>query len=116
MAAERCGQPEKPDYFLLEKLDNFDLNDYIRAIRFDELKVPTVPFQLPTTRTCYGLENFRQATLDFLKATALSRSREPVFICSDMPIEELAQDMEFSKNGCSDWRQSSKGTAPGYGA
>ena len=37
------------------------------------------------------------ATLDFLKATALSRSREPVFICSDMPIEELAQDMEFSK-------------------
>ena len=24
-------------------------------------------------------------------------SREPVFICSDMPIEELAQDMEFSK-------------------
>ena len=35
--------------------------------------------------------------LDFLKATALSRSREPVFICSDMPIEELAQDMEFSK-------------------
>ena len=92
-----AASQKNPIISFLEKLDNFDLNDYIRAIRFDELKVPTVPFQLPTTRTCYGLENFRQATLDFLKATALSRSREPVFICSDMPIEELAQDMEFSK-------------------
>lgn len=92
-----AARQKNPTISFLEKLDNFDLNDYIRAIRFDELKVPTVPFQLPTTRTCYGLENFRQATLDFLKATALSRSREPVFICSDMPIEELAQDMEFSK-------------------
>ena len=88
---------DDPVLSFLEKLDDFDLNDYIRAIRFDELKVPTVPFQLPTSRTCYGLENFRQVTLDFLKATAFSRSRDPVFICSDMPIEELAQDLEFSK-------------------
>ena len=48
----------------------------------------------------YRLENFRQALLDFLKSTALSRSREPVFICSDMPMEELARDMELSKK----WR------------
>lgn len=112
-----AASQKNPIISFLEKLDNFDLNDYIRAIRFDELKVPTVPFQLPTTRTCYGLENFRQATLDFLKATALSRSREPVFICSDMPIEELAQDMEFSKK----WMLGlaailKKGLLPGYGA
>ena len=30
----------------LEKLNAFDLNEYIKAIRFDELKVPSVPFQL----------------------------------------------------------------------
>ena len=91
-----AGQPDSTFSFL-EKLDEFDLNDYIRAVRFDQLKIPTVPFQLPSSKMHYGLENFRQALLDFLKSTALSRSREPVFICSDMPMEELARDMEFSK-------------------
>ena len=91
-----AGQPDSTFSFL-EKLDEFDLNDYIRAVRFDSLKVPTVPFQLPSSKTYYGLENFRQALLDFLKSTALSRSRDPVFMCSDMPMEELARDMEFSK-------------------
>ena len=93
------GEADQPDstFSFLEKLDEFDLNDYIRAVRFDQLKVPTVPFQLPSFKMNYGLENFRQALLDFLKSTALSRSREPVFMCSDMPMEELAQDMDFSK-------------------
>ncbi len=91
-----AGQPDSTFSFL-EKLDDFDLNDYIRAVRFDQLKVPTVPFQLPSFKMHYGLESFRQAILDFLKSTVLSRSREPVFMCSDMPMEELARDMEFSK-------------------
>ena len=91
-----AGQPDSTFSFL-EKLDEFDLNDYIRAVRFDQLKVPTVPFQLPSFKVHYGLENIRQALLDFLRSTALSRSREPVFMCSDMPMEELARDMEFSK-------------------
>ena len=93
------GEAGQPDctFSFLEKLDEFDLNDYIRAVRFDQMKVPTVPFQLPSFKMHYGLENFRQALLDFLKSTALSRSRDPVFMCSDMPMEELARDMDFSK-------------------
>lgn len=35
----------------LEKLDQFDLNNFIRSIRFDELKVPTMPIQLPGSRS-----------------------------------------------------------------
>ena len=31
------------DHFL-NNLDNFDLNEYIKAIHFDEIKVPFVPF------------------------------------------------------------------------
>ena len=31
----------------LFKLDEFNLNDYIKAIHFDELKVPSAPFQMP---------------------------------------------------------------------
>ena len=93
------GEAGQPDctFSFLEKLDEFDLNDYIRAVRFDQMKVPTVPFQLPSFKMHYGLENFRQALLDFLKSTALSRSRDPVFMCSDMSMEELARDMDFSK-------------------
>ena len=39
----------------LRRLDDFDLNSYIKAIRFDELKIPSVPFQLPASKTYTGL-------------------------------------------------------------
>ena len=41
----------------LFKLDEFNLNDYIKAIHFDELKVPSVPFQMPTSKTYFGLDH-----------------------------------------------------------
>lgn len=90
---------EVRDYIgdFLAKLDEFDLNEYIRSIRFDELKVPTLPFQLPTSKTYYGVEQMKEGELDFLKATVLSRSTEPVFMCSDMPMEDMAQDVDFGK-------------------
>lgn len=81
----------------LEKLDEFDLNEYIRAIRFDELKVPSLPFQLPTSKSYYGVEEMKNGELDFLKATALSKSKQSVFMCSDMQMDDMAADMEFSK-------------------
>ncbi|MGN0517657.1 MAG: helix-turn-helix domain-containing protein [Acutalibacteraceae bacterium] len=82
--------------FLL-KLDEFDLNDYIKAIHFDELKVPSVPFQMPTSKTYFGLNDMMASELDFLKATVLSKSMEPVTMYSDMPMEEMAKDSEFPK-------------------
>lgn len=81
----------------LQKLDSFDLNEYIRAIHFDELKVPTVPFQLPTSKSYFGLKQMMDSELDFLKATVLSKSSEPVIMYSDMPMEEMAKDPEFPK-------------------
>ena len=35
--------------------------------------------------------------LDFMKAAVLSRSTEPVFLYSNMPMTEMAQDPEFPK-------------------
>ena len=81
----------------LKKLDTFDLNEYIRAIHFDELKVPSVPFQLPTSKSYFGLEQMMDSELDFLKATVLSKASEPVIMYSDMPMEEMAKDPEFPK-------------------
>ena len=73
----------------LSKLDEFDLNDYIRSIRFDELKVPTVPFQFPTSKHYFGMEQMKAGELDFFKATVLSRSKESVFMYSDMKIKDI---------------------------
>ena len=81
----------------LEKLDEFNLDEYICAIRFDELKVPSVPFQLPTSKSYFGLQEMMDSELAFLKATVLSKSMEPVTMYSDMPISEMAKDPEFPK-------------------
>ena len=81
----------------LTKLDEFDLNEYIKAIHFDELKVPSLPFQLPTSKTYFGLKEMMESELDFLKATVLSKSMAPVIMYSDMPMSEMAKDPEFPK-------------------
>ena len=81
----------------LSKLDEFDLNEYIKAIKFDELKVPSVPFQIPSSKTYRGLGEMMESELDFLKATVLSKSMAPVTMYSDMPMAEMAKDSEFPK-------------------
>ncbi len=81
----------------LNKLDDFDLNDYIKSIKFDELKIPTIPFYKAKTKNYYGLEEMKKAELDFFKATVLSKSKEDIFMCSDMPMEDMAKDLDFSK-------------------
>lgn len=81
----------------LEKLDEFNLDEYIHVIHFDKLKVPSVPFQIPTSRTYWGINEMMESELDFLKATVLSKSTAPVIMYSDMPIKEMAKDPEFPK-------------------
>lgn len=81
----------------LEKLDQFDLNEFMRSIRFEEIKVPTVPFQLPTTKMYYGIREMMEAELDFLKSAVLSRSKQDVILYSDMPMEEMSKDPNFPK-------------------
>lgn len=81
----------------LQKLDDFNLNEYIKAIHFDKLKVPHVPFQLPTSKNYYGIEEMKQGELDFFKSTVLSKSQEPIFMCSDMPMADMAEDLDFGK-------------------
>lgn len=82
----------------LDQLDQFDLNEYIKAIHFDEWKVPpAIPFRLSTSKSYTGLKNMMEAELDFLKDTVLSKSMDPVIMYSDMPMEEMAKDPEFPK-------------------
>lgn len=81
----------------LNRLDEFDLNEYINIIRFNELKVPSVPFQLPSGKTYKGISEMMESELDFLKATVLSKSDETVIMYSDMPMKEMAKNEDFAK-------------------
>ena len=81
----------------LNKLDDFDLNEYIKVIKFDELEVPSVPFQIPSSKTYFGIKEMMESELDFLKSTVLSKSSAPVIMYSDMPMKEMAKDPEFPK-------------------
>ena len=81
----------------LNNLDNFNLNNYIKAIKFDELKVPNLPFYIIKNKTYYGIEEMKKGELDFFKATVLSKNKGDIFMCSDMPMEDMAKDIDFGK-------------------
>lgn len=62
----------------LNKLDTFDLNDYI-GTDFNKIKVPTSPIILKNSKIFYGSEGRKKAESEFLKTTLLSKSKEPIF-------------------------------------
>ena len=81
----------------LHHLDSFNLDDYIKVIKFDELKVPNIPFYKAKTKHYYGIEEMKQGELNFFKGTVLYKSKEDIFMCSDMPMEDMAKDIDFGK-------------------
>ena len=95
-AKDAVGSTGNMERFL-QKMDEFDLEEYIRVIHFNEIKAPTSPLQLPTARFYTGLPELMDAQLDFLKATVLSRSASPVTMYSDLPMTEMSKDSQFPK-------------------
>lgn len=49
------------------------------------MKVPTVPFQLPLSKTYYGLEEMKNGELDFLKGNGAGKVR-----CAGLPVQRYA--------------------------
>ena len=88
----------------LTKLDKFDLNEFITAIHFDEMKVPTAPFQLPTSKTYFGLKEMMESELDFLKATVLSKSMERSLCTAICQWKKWEKTRTFRRNGCMAWQ------------
>ena len=82
----------------LAKLDEFNLNEYLRAINFDKLKALPIPLRNPLhSRSYFGLTGMMESELAFLKTTVLSHSMSSVTMYSDMPMEEMAKDEDFPK-------------------
>ena len=94
---ETDAKPVNDMESFLKKLDDFDLNDFITYIHYDDIKVPTAPFQIPSSKYYYGLQEMMKAEIDFLKATVLNRSQQDVIIYSDIPMEEMSKDPQFPK-------------------
>ena len=79
----------------LTQMDTFDLNDYLKAVRYEDIRIPPSAPRLPIRREYTGIKNMMQAELDFMKATVLSRAADDCIFFSDMPIEEMAADPDF---------------------
>lgn len=81
----------------IKKLDNFDLNDYIKSIKFDKLFTPTLPKLKTKSQIYYGLEGYKDAQLEVLKQSAFFKSRDDIFWYSNMPMVEASKDLKFTK-------------------
>ncbi len=81
----------------LEKLNDFNLEEYIAAIRFNDIHIPKVPFALPVKKHYCGFGEMRTGTVDFLKMVATSKKVGAINIFSDFTIEKLSEDVSFSK-------------------
>lgn len=79
----------------LTVMDSFNLEEYIRAVRFEGAAENRPHSACQRPRTYRGLEGMKESELDFLRLTLLSRSWEDVFFYSEMPIEQASQDGEF---------------------
>ena len=95
--SSNTSQPHNYINDFLKNLNEFDLDQYIQALHFNEMKVPSIPFYKSSSKTYYGIEEMKQGELAFFKSTVLSKSTEPVFMCSDMPMEDMAKDVDFDK-------------------
>lgn len=84
-------------YEFLTTLDSFNLDEYISAVHFDDIKTPTLPFSIPTNKNYYGIEEMRKGELAFYRNAVLSKSTEDFFMHSQMPITEMAKDRDFYK-------------------
>lgn len=93
---EESLSSETIDSFLT-KLNDFNLDEYIKTIKFDKLKVPSVPFQLKSSKNYYGIEQMREGELDFFKYTVLSKTGKSILMFNDMPMQDMAEDIEFGK-------------------
>lgn len=92
-------QESKEDFInnFMTSLNQFDLNEYLNVMHFNETHIPSLPFYIPMNKSYYGIEQMRQGELDFFKSVMFSKKSKDIFMCSDMPITDMAEDTTFDK-------------------
>jgi transcriptional regulator with XRE-family HTH domain len=88
-------QEAEVEHFL-STINTFNLNQYIRSLHFEEQSFTGVPIH-DGKREYYDVTGLRQGELDFFVSTLKSDSVGPIYMCNDLPMEEMAKDIEFVK-------------------
>ena len=91
------SMPEHNIDDFMSMLDNFNLDEYIESIHFNNIKEPAPLFVPSGSKLYYGLEQFRQSHLDFFNITSAGNFTQPVFMCADIPMEDMVKDPAFMK-------------------
>lgn len=92
-AAPPCEQVGE----LLSSIDDFNLDDYVKSIGYDTLKVPTAPFTIASSKNYCGAQGRMKAEIDFLKAVATNKGSKTFTMFCNMDMDELAEDAQFTK-------------------
>ena len=82
--------------FFFNKLDNFNLNEYI-GTDLNKIKIPTSPIIFKNSKMFYGIDGRKKAVGEFLKTTLISKSKEPIFFYTNLPITVSSNDTDFKK-------------------
>ncbi len=86
----------QPMESFLKTLDEFNLDGFSRSMRFEDFQ-EMEPFVLNGSKYYYGIEQMRQAELDFFRLALQYQPDSPIFMCNDMPLEDMAEDVTFTK-------------------
>lgn len=81
----------------LNNLDNFDLNDYLTKINFENIKIPTAPINLPKSKNYFGLKGYQNSQIDLIKKLVTSKKTGDLYFFSNMPMEKAGEDAKFTK-------------------
>ena len=87
----------KPLNRLLERLNDFDLNQYMQVLRFDDAPAPAERPVPPAVKQYAGIPEMMAAELDFIALTLQSDAMDDCILYSDMSMKEMAADPVFPK-------------------
>ena len=96
LCTHQSSEDENAVGTLLFRLANFDLVDFTRSLRFDDVHLPASVPHFRSFKAYSGAKGMSEGEMDFLKLTLLSRSQEDVIAYSDMPVTHHT-DSSFHK-------------------
>ena len=94
---ELPASDSKPLNHFLEKLNDFDLNQYMQVLHFDDMPAPADRAVPPAVKQYAGIPEMMAAELDFIALTLQSPAMDDCILYSDMSMKEMAADPVFPK-------------------
>ena len=81
----------------LQNIDTFDIEEYSSLFHSNTISIPSSPFTFQKSKNYYGIQEIKNAETEFIKTTLLSKSKEPLFMYSEMPMDDILEDPELQK-------------------